>query len=126
LSKRFGAANVVLGGVVAYAAGLLGLVLADGAVAVLVALSVTAVGVGMFNPAYQTMVAATTDDRDRGLVNGLTQGASAMGRIIGPAVSGAIYQGLGVTMPFLVGAALMLVALIVAVGAGRTVEANHP
>ncbi len=125
LSRRFGAPRVVLGGVAAYALGLLGLAFASGTVAILVALSVTAAGVGLFNPAYQTLVAATTDDRDRGLVNGLTQGASAVGRIIGPAVSGSIYVGLGAAMPFLVGAALMLLAFAVAIGAGRAVEANH-
>ena len=125
LSRRFGAPRVVLGGVAAYAIGLLGLAFASGTLAVLLALAVTAAGVGLFNPAYQTLVSMTTDDRDRGLVNGLTQGASAMGRIIGPAVSGSIYVGFGATMPFLAGAGLMLVAFAVAVGAGRAVEDNH-
>ena len=125
LSRRFGAPRVVLGGVAAYAVGLVGLAFASGTVPILAALSVTAAGVGLFNPAYQTLVAATTDDRDRGLVNGLTQGASAVGRIIGPAVSGSIYVGFGAAAPFLVGAALMVVAFAVAIGAGRAVEANH-
>lgn len=125
LSRRFGAPRVVLGGVAAYALGLVGLALASGTLAVLAALAVTAAGVGLFNPAYQTLVSMTTDDRDRGLVNGLTQGSSAMGRIIGPAISGSIYQGFGATMPFVVGAALMLLAFAVAVGAGRAVEDNH-
>jgi MFS family permease len=119
LARRFGAGKVVLGGICAYAAGLLGLALASGGAAVLVALAVTATGVGMFNPAFQTLVAATTDDDDRGLINGLTQGGSAVGRIIGPAVSGAIFQGWGPTMPFVVGAAVMIIALAVEVVAGR-------
>jgi MFS transporter, DHA1 family, tetracycline resistance protein len=119
LARRFGASKVVLGGICAYALGLLGLALASGGPAVLVALAVTATGVGMFNPAFQTLVAATTDDDDRGLINGLTQGGSAVGRIIGPAVSGAIFQGWGPAMPFVVGAAVMIIALAVAVVAGR-------
>lgn len=119
LARRFGAEKVVLGGICAYALGLVGLALASGGVAVLAALAVTASGVGMFNPAFQTLVAATTDDDDRGLVNGLTQGGSAVGRIIGPAVSGAIFQGWGPAMPFVVGAAVMVIALAVAVVAGR-------
>lgn len=119
LARRFGASKVVLGGICAYALGLLGLALASGGPAVLVALAVTATGVGMFNPAFQTLVAATTDDDDRGLINGLTQGGSAVGRIIGPAVSGAIFQGWGPTMPFVVGAAVMVIALAVEVVAGR-------
>jgi DHA1 family tetracycline resistance protein-like MFS transporter len=119
LSRRYGARRVALLGISGYALGLacLGLTaLGDwaGSAMVLAALAVTAVGVGMFNPAYQTLVAATTADRDRGLINGLTQGASAGGRIFGPAVSGSIYAGIGIAAPFLGGAALMLVALVVA------------
>ncbi|MFQ3666333.1 MAG: MFS transporter [Sphingomonadaceae bacterium] len=125
LARRFGARRVALGGIALYAAGLLGMGLATNAIAMLAALAVTASGVGVFNPAYQTLVAATTDDADRGLVNGLTQGASAMGRILGPAVSGSFYQGLGPASPFLIGAALMAVALAVALKVGRS-QAGEP
>lgn len=125
LARRFGPRRVALGGILLYALGLLGMGLASGTVAMLAALAVTASGVGAFNPAYQTLVAATTDDADRGLVNGLTQGASAMGRILGPAVSGSLYQGLGPASPFLVGAALMAAALVVAFGAGQALAARR-
>lgn len=119
LSKAFGARRVALFGIFGYALGLAalgatGLGTWAGTPMVLAALAVTAVGVGMFNPAFQTMVAAATDDRDRGLVNGLTQGASAGGRIVGPAISGTVYVTAGIAAPFLAGAALMLVALLVA------------
>ena len=126
LARRFGPTRVALGGIASYAAGLTGLGLASGSTSVLVALSVTAIGVGMFNPAFQTLVASTTDDEDRGIVNGLTQGGSAVGRIIGPAISGSIFQGWGPAMPFLVGAAAMLVAFGVAIIAGRQVTDRHP
>ena len=126
LARRFGPMRVALGGIAGYAAGLTGLGFASGGTSVLMALSVTAVGVGMFNPAFQTLVASTTDDEDRGIVNGLTQGGSAVGRIIGPAISGSIFQGWGPAMPFLVGAAAMLVAFGVAIIAGRQVTERHP
>ncbi len=118
LARRFGSRRVALFGIFGYALGLglLGLTgLGDwaGTGMVIGALAVTAMGVGTFNPAYQTLVAAATDERDRGLVNGLTQGASAGGRIVGPAISGSVYAGLGIAAPFLGGAALMLVALAV-------------
>lgn len=119
LAKRFGPNRVALIGIASYAAGLTGLGLAVGGTAVLVALAVTAIGVGVFNPAFQTLVASTTDDDDRGIVNGLTQGGSAMGRIIGPAISGAMFQHIGPAAPFLAGAAAMVLAFGVAVAAGR-------
>ena len=45
------------------------------------------------------------------MVMGLTQGASSLGRVFGPAVSGEIYQSLGHSSPFGLGAAIMLLAL---------------
>ncbi|WP_448581224.1 MFS transporter [Thermaurantiacus sp.] len=116
LARRFGSPLVARLGILAYAVGLLGLSLADGTATTLGALAVTSAGVGLFTPAFQTLVADAATDSDRGLVNGLTQGASAMGRILGPAVSGSIYQGFGPASPFLAGAGLMLVALAVALG----------
>jgi MFS transporter, DHA1 family, tetracycline resistance protein len=73
----------------------------------------------LFNPAYQTLVAAESDDSDRGLVNGLTQGASSLGRVIGPGVSGGIYQNYGQAAPFTAGAAVMVIALVLAIGVRR-------
>lgn len=125
LARRFGATRVTLGGISAYAIGMLTLAMAASTVAVLGALTMIAIGVGMFNPAYQTMVAATTSDADRGMVNGLTQGGSAVGRIIGPAVSGVIFQNLGPAMPFLIGSVMMIFAFALAILAGRQVKAGH-
>jgi DHA1 family tetracycline resistance protein-like MFS transporter len=125
LARSMGARAVALLGITAYALGMLGLGLANGGIAVLLALSLTAVGVGIFNPAYQTMVAATTNDADRGVINGLTQGGSAMGRIIGPAVSGAIFQAWGPAMPFLIGSGVMVFAFVIALMIGpRAVESR--
>jgi MFS family permease len=78
-----------------------------------------AVGLGLFNPAFQTLTSDQTNDADRGLVMGMTQGASSLGRIIGPAVSGSIYQGIGHGAPFGIGAGVMVLALGAAVAAGR-------
>jgi DHA1 family tetracycline resistance protein-like MFS transporter len=125
LARSMGARQVTLLGITAYALGMLGLGLASGGVAVLLALSLTAIGVGIFNPAYQTLVAATTNDADRGVINGLTQGGSAMGRIIGPAVSGAIFQAWGPAMPFLIGSGVMVFAFVIALMIGqRAVESQ--
>ena len=85
----------------------------------MIAMAVAATGLGLFNPAFQTMAAAESDDSDRGLVIGLTQGASSLGRVIGPGVSGTIYQTMGPTAPFQVGAAVLIVAVGAALYAAR-------
>ena len=86
-----------------------------GSISVMIAgLAVMAVGLGLFNPAFQTLTSDQTSDGDRGMVMGLTQGASSLGRVFGPTVSGTIYQSLGHRSPFGIGAGVMLLALVAA------------
>jgi MFS transporter, DHA1 family, tetracycline resistance protein len=113
LSKRFGSGKLVIGGMFLYALGLIGLTQAESGPAVFAAMAVLSVGLGLFNPAYQTLASAQGDDSDRGLVMGLTQGASSLGRVVGPSASGLIYQSMGPTAPFATGAGVMILAIAV-------------
>jgi len=70
-----------------------------------------AIGLGLFNPAFQTLTSDQSSDGDRGMVMGLTQGASSLGRVFGPAIAGTIYQSMGHHAPFGIGAGVMLLAL---------------
>lgn len=119
LAKRFSTPAITIAGVVLYAVGLVLLTRADGTTLVFTAGVFLAIGLGLFNPAFQTMAAAQCDDVDRGLVNGMTQGASSLGRVIGPSVSGTIYQSSGPTAPFAVGAGVLVFALAAAIVAAR-------
>ncbi len=121
LARRFGSGALAVTGVGFHAAGLGLLAIAGSSVAMIAALAVMAVGLGLFNPAFQTLTSDQTSDGDRGLVMGLTQGASSLGRVIGPAVSGSIYAGIGHRAPFAIGAIVMVAAIgvaIIAAGAG--------
>lgn len=111
LARRFGSARMALCGVGFHAAGLALLAVAASSGAMIAGLAVMAVGLGLFNPAFQTLTSDQTSDGDRGMVMGLTQGASSLGRVFGPAVSGTIYQSLGHRWPFGIGAGVMLLAL---------------
>lgn len=97
--RRFGARAMAGAGIAAYGVGVAATALMPTPALMLVASCVTAVGVGLFSPAYQVMVADVSEDRDRGLINGLTQGISSLGRFVGPAVSGSFYQGIGRRRP---------------------------
>lgn len=114
LARRFGSANLAIAGVAAHAVGLAMLAVAVSGTMLIAGLSVLAFGIGLFNPAFQTLATDQTNDSDRGLVMGLTQGASSMGRVIGPAVAGGIYVEYGRHAPFAVGAAIMVIALAAA------------
>ncbi len=125
LAQRLGSAGVANLGVAFYAAGLAALALAQDGTALVAALMLTGVGLGLFNPAFATLAANATSDGDRGLVMGLTQGASSMGRVLGPAASGFIFAGIGPRAPFATGAAVMVLALGVGllISRGRTARA---
>lgn len=114
LARRFGSANIAIAGVAAHSAGLALLALAHTEAVAIAGLGAMSVGLGLFNPAFQTLASAQTNDTDRGLVMGLTQGASSLGRVIGPAVAGSIYVGIGIHAPFAIGAGVMLIALAAA------------
>ena len=114
LARRFGAFRVVVAALALYTVGLAGLAMSGGPVSALVTLAVTAVGVGLYNPAFQTIVADTTNDADRGIINGVTQGGSSLGRIAGPIAGGPIYEGFSPSAPFAAGAMAMLASLALA------------
>jgi MFS transporter, DHA1 family, tetracycline resistance protein len=114
LARRFGSASLAISGVSAQAAGLIIMAAATTSTIALAGMGVMAIGLGLFSPAFQTLTSDQTNDGDRGLIMGLTQGASSLGRVGGPAVSGTIYQQMGMHAPFGVGAAIMLLALATA------------
>jgi MFS transporter, DHA1 family, tetracycline resistance protein len=82
-----------------------------GAAAPLIALTL---GSGLATPALQSLIASQAGADERGAVMGLSQSASALGRVIGPLFSGALFEHLGVSAPFFGAAALVLAALVVA------------
>jgi DHA1 family tetracycline resistance protein-like MFS transporter len=114
LARRFGSGPLAVTGVCFHTAGLGLLAIAGSSAAMIAGLAVMAIGLGLFNPAFQTLTSDQTSDGDRGLVMGLTQGASSLGRVIGPAVSGTIYVGIGHRAPFGIGAVVMMGAIGVA------------
>ncbi len=115
LARKYGSGPIAIAGVVTYGFGLAGLAFAYNEAIMIAALAILAVGLGLFNPAFQTLTSDQTNDGDRGMVMGLTQGASSLGRVIGPSVSGALYQGVGQRSPFGIGALVMLLALAAAI-----------
>lgn len=124
LAKRFGSGQLAVAGAAFQAAGLGLLAMAGTSTAMIIGLAVMAVGLGLFNPAYQTLTSEQTNDTDRGLVMGLTQGASSLGRVIGPAVSGFIYAGISQRAPFAIGSAIMVAAIVVAMIAAKQSRAT--
>ena len=77
------------------------------------ALGVLAVGMGFNNPSLSSMVSRLTDPDDQGGMLGLASSLASLGRVVGPAWGGFLFDAYGMTTPYLSAAALMLVAFAV-------------
>ncbi|WP_066413036.1 MFS transporter [Halorubrum aethiopicum] len=84
-------------------------------VALLVALAALSLGNALVNVSLATLVSASAADDEQGAAFGVTQGASSLGRTVGPPLMAVLYT-VAVASPFLVGAVLLLP---VAVAFGR-------
>ena len=81
----------------------------------LAALGVLAVGMGFNNPSLSSMVSKLSDADDQGGTLGLAASLASLGRVVGPAWGGYLYDAHGMTMPYVSAAALMFVAFAVSV-----------
>ena len=71
------------------------------------------------------MVSRLSDPADQGATLGVSQSLASLARIVGPVWAGLAFDGLGITVPFLISAALMLVACAISVVAVRGFQAQQ-
>ncbi|HUQ87361.1 MAG TPA: MFS transporter [Vicinamibacterales bacterium] len=90
----------------------------------LAALGVLAIGMGFNNPSLTSMVSKLTDPNDQGGILGLASSLSSLGRVVGPALGGFLYDAYGMRTPYFSGAALMLIAFTVSFAGLRTRDAR--
>jgi DHA1 family tetracycline resistance protein-like MFS transporter len=100
LVKRFGERALVGVTVIFYGIGFAWLATVDSVGMMYAAMTMLALGNGIFNPTMSSLVSKEAAETERGAVLGTYQGAGALGRITGPAVAGVIYANLGPSAPF--------------------------
>lgn len=115
-ARLLGERMTLLIGLALFAAGLGGLAVSHEVPAMAVSLFAFVIGVGLATPALNSLIAVQAVDNEIGTVMGLSQSASALGRVAGPLGAGVLFDTLGSGAPFAVAAALILVALFVALG----------
>ncbi len=108
--ERLGERGALRFGLVLHAGGLLLLASAHGFVLAVPALALLTAGQGLVTPTMAAAVAGLVADRDRGAALGVQQSAGGLARVVGPVVAGMLFQRAGVPVPYLLGAALVLVA----------------
>lgn len=111
LSRRFGERRLAMGGCAVVAAGLAVLAGATAGWELWLGVALFSLAVGAINPALSSLVSRTARADEYGTVMGWYQSAGAVGRVLGPGMSGALYAQVGIGAPFAVAAAVMLPAL---------------
>jgi len=77
------------------------------------ALAALTVGQGLAMPSLTSTLAGRADPDRRGGVLGLQQSAGGLARVVGPAAGGLAFQHIGISAPYLAGAALLVVCVMV-------------
>ena len=113
LVKRFGERGLQIAGLGLLAVGLALLPFSGTLALLLVALALLSIGDGAVTPTNNALLSLATPPEAQGETLGLSQGVGSLGRMIGPLIAGALF-GASIGLPFLVGAALAVVALSVA------------
>ncbi len=120
LSRVFGETRLARVGVLTIAVGfwLTGVSpsLEVGFAAMIVAAGFTALGASLTTPSLSSYVSQRSDAASQGTTLGVLQSTAALGRVFGPATTGAVYQLLGPGKTYYVLAAEMLVAAALAMG----------
>jgi DHA1 family tetracycline resistance protein-like MFS transporter len=112
VNARFGAVGTLRLALTVNAVGLLLLAAATTWVLLVPALVLLVLGQGLATPTLSTLVANRADQGRRGGALGFQQSAGALARIVGPAMGGVLFEHVGVAAPYIVGAAMVGVALL--------------
>ena len=113
LVKRFGERGVQIAGLGLLAVGLALLPFSGTLALLLVALALLSIGDGAVTPTNNALLSLATPPEAQGETLGLSQGVAGLGRMVAPLVAGGLF-GAGIGLPFFFGAALAVVALLVA------------
>jgi DHA1 family tetracycline resistance protein-like MFS transporter len=117
LAALMGERRMLMAGLALFATGFAFMSLARTAAYALPPVALIAIGASLAGPALNSLVGGEARDEDRGVVMGMNQSAAALGRVVGPAVSGVIFDRLGHSAPYAVGAALLSGAFFLAFAA---------
>lgn len=70
-------------------------------------------GDSIFTPSFNGMLSKSGKDNEQGMIQGGSQSVQALSRIIGPMIGGYIYVSVGFSAPALLGAILLIAAIVV-------------
>ena len=119
LTARHGSASILRAGLITVGVGLAVLSFSTVWVALFVALFLLSFGQGIATPSITALVSEAAPPNRRGEALGYQQSVGALARIAGPVLAGLMFDNVGIGSPYLVGAALFVVALLAVVSMPR-------
>jgi multidrug resistance protein len=123
--KRIGERRLIPMAIFAIAVGIGLLPFVYDVATLLAALGVLAVGMGFNSPACSSMVSRLSSADDQGGILGLASSTASLGRVVGPAIGGFLYDAYGSHMPYLTAAALMALTGMVALVGFQSRDAHQ-
>jgi MFS family permease len=105
LSRRFGAAQVLVAGAVCLGVGMGAIAEASAPALLLVGVALTGIAVGLTSPTLATIASQHAGRERQGVILGVAQSTGGAARTVGPVWNGVLYTRLGPAAPF-IGAAL--------------------
>lgn len=99
-------------GLICFAIGLTGIALAPSVAWMGVTMTFLAIGTSFSNPSTLGSISLLAPAEEQGVTMGVAQSLASLGRILGPALGGLLYQKVSVTSPFFVSGFLALLGLI--------------
>lgn len=124
LARRFGEERLLLAGAALIVPGLLLVAASHRWSLLLVAMVPLAVGSGLLHPSLNALLSRRTPPDEQGGILGLSQSLSSLARVIGPSTGGWLFQTAGVGSPYVVGAGIMVAAVVCAAVAVRAERAG--
>lgn len=112
LAPVFGESKLVIGGLIAYAFGLIFMTQAPIWQLMMFGITFTAGGGAMVITSMSSLVSAEAAENERGLVLGVYNSGSWMGRAGGPPASGLLFENIGAQAPLYSAALIMLPCIV--------------
>jgi MFS transporter, DHA1 family, tetracycline resistance protein len=111
LLPRYGERQLLMAGVLLVSIGLFYTPLAIGPLTLALSQTFFAIGTGFINPSLSGSLSLLSARDEQGEIMGVYQSMTAMGRILGPALGGFVYDSWGHASPYILAGSVMLICL---------------
>lgn len=125
LARRYGEISVIETACLLLAVGMALVPASGGSGALYLALALIGAGVGMGNPALQSLISQQSPQDRTGRALGLGQSTLSLARVVGPACAGFLFVNVGSDWPYIVGAATMAPVLVLTLLLARRIGRNR-